>query len=208
MVSRFFGVRFGDSLWMGLGVILFMGVFFHERKVYDLATAFFFAVCLALMVRMDWAGYFVAFAFGCLNRETMVLLAMVFAVHYWGRMGRRLWVLVMLQQAFLFVGTRIALMAIFADAPGSMAWMRLGENLQWLFDHPFWLGVHWVVFVGVMWIVIRHESQFVREAGWVLMVALVGLYLVFGWVGEVRVFAEGWALMWVASSRFQVPGAK
>jgi hypothetical protein len=63
--------------------------FMSAGYVWDPATLFFWALLLWLMAEQRWRTYCVVFPLACLNRETTVLLAVVFACGFFGRMERR-----------------------------------------------------------------------------------------------------------------------
>lgn len=184
----------------GLGAIIFMGIFFYECKVYDLATAMFFALGLGLMVRRQWSDYFLIFVLGALNRETMVLMAGVFAVYGFRRMRGLFWMVTMGYQVYLFVALRVCLMVIFAEAPGAAFWFRLQENVAFMMEFPWLSVVHWAIFGWVFWICARkwHAAHPVLRDGLVVLTSvLMGFYFLFGWFFEVRVFAEVFPVIWV-----------
>jgi len=176
-----------------------MAIFSHERKVYDLATAAFFAFGLGLMARRAWLPFLIIFALGCINRETMILLVPVFAIHFFRQIPLSMWLIVLTAQLVIFVFVRTWLMIIFADNPGVPFWWRLEANLQLLAEshelamlHGFGIGLFaWIV--ALKW---GRLSAFVRDASLVLVPALIALYLLFGWIGEIRVFIEAFPIVW------------
>jgi hypothetical protein len=188
-----------EPLNRALAVIACMGVFYYECKVYDLASATFIAFGLGLMARRAWAWYFVVFALGSLNRETMALLSLVFAVHFWTRMSLRIWATIFLGQLIIFGVLRVWLTLMFASIPGVPYWLRLESNMLHFVQYP-WYGVfHWLGFGFVMSLSLRRWTSrpgFLRSAFIVLIPALTVLYLVFGWVGEIRVFVEAFPVLW------------
>ncbi len=62
--------------------------FMTAGHVWDPATLFFWALLLWLMAEQRWRTYCVVFPLACLNRETTVLLALVFACGFFGHMKR------------------------------------------------------------------------------------------------------------------------
>lgn len=200
MVSTIYPSPSVEPLRRSLAVIVFMALFFFECKVYDLASAAFFAFGLGLMARQEWDGYFLVFVLGCMNRETMALLPLVYAVHFWGKMSWRLWTVVLLYQGLLFGVVRVCLMILFSSSPGAAFWFRLSENVNIFLDRPWWGLVHWLLLGLVMWLCVRRwreQPRLMRSAFVVMMPVLMALYLVFGWIGEVRVFAEMYPVMWL-----------
>jgi len=181
-------------------VIVFAAVFFYECKVYDMASAMFMAICLGLMARRAWLVYGLMFALGCVNRETMVLLVGVFAIHYWGRLSWQEWLVLMGCQIFLFLTIRTGLMVIFASAGGAPFWLRPRENVLFFLQIPWLCGLHWLGVCFVLWSCLRRwqdKPRLLRSAFVVMASALMALYLFFGWAFEVRVFAELFPVVWL-----------
>jgi hypothetical protein len=68
---------------------------------------------------------------------------------------------------------------------------------------PFWTFVHWGIFAMLTWRCVRTWKMlppFVRLCAAMLFPFLMAFYLVLGWAFEVRVFAEGYAVMVLAVS--------
>ena len=182
-----------------LGVLVFMILFFLEGKPYDLSTAMFFAFGLASIVRGKWSSYFALFAFASVNRETSFLLAMVFGVYQFGRVGWKGWLLPFAYQAYLFLAIRVCLLTIFAANPGVTMMIRPLENLRDFVSSPIAAIVHWFGFAIVIRICLRRwkfAPETVKVAFAVMMPALMVMYLVLGWAFEVRVFAEVFPVVW------------
>lgn len=169
---------------------LFMILFFLECHAYDLATALIFALALAFLARGHLTAYYVLFPIGCLNRETMVLMTLVYVLHMYGRPG---WIRGTLLQLAAFILIRAGLVLVFAGVPGAPFWFRPIENLQWFARFPWLSLVHWSGVALVLWLCLRRWStkpRLLQQSFLVLAPALMVLYLAVGWAFEVRVFAE------------------
>lgn len=182
-----------DFIVAAAAVELFMILFFLEAKVYDLATALFFAVSLGLLASGKLIEYLMLFPFACLNRETSFLLTVIFVVYFYNRLALRDWSMGVGYQVLAFAIVRLSLMAIFADSPGMPFLFRLQENIA---DHLKYPGRSLLFLAGVLitvWLCARHwytKPLLLRTAFVVLAPALMALYLLFGWAFELRVFAE------------------
>lgn len=188
-----------EPLQRALAVMACMLLFFYECKVYDLSSAMFFAFGLGLLVRRAWLRYLLVFALGCLNRETIVLLTLVFAVHYWDRLDRKTWLTLLTLQLIIFVSLRLWLLTIFALSPGVPYWWRLTANLLIFQKDVKFMLWHLLGFGLVLSpCILRWQLQpiFIRQAFSLLLPALTVLYLIFGWVGELRVFIEAFPVIW------------
>lgn len=193
----------GQGLRAGAGVVAFMALFFIQAKPYDLAAALFVAAGLAAIGRQELSSYFALFAFACANRETAVLLTLVFVVYYFGQMGWKLYALSVGYQGLLWAAVRTCLVIIYAGSPGVDGLVRPVENLQVFVRHPGWSLVHWSVVGALIWLCVSRQQaagRLHRTAFWVMGPALLALYLVMGVAFEVRVFAEIWPVVWVMAA--------
>ena len=177
---------------LAIGVMLFL-LIMRSKHPYDVPTAMFFTWSLALLQRERFKAYAFLFPFICLNRETAILLPALFGVHFFSRMDRRSYLVLLIYQLAVYAGIRIELMWIFADNPGSEFLFRPRENLQFYADNPvatylFILFVATVLcLVAARW---RQAPPLMRTAFLIWTPVLSVLYLISGVSFEVRVFVE------------------
>jgi hypothetical protein len=186
-----------------------MGITWHSR-IYDVPSALFVALGLVWMWRRDWSGYGLIFALGSLNRETMILLGLVYAVHFTGKLDLRTWLWVGIYQLYLFVVIRAGVMVFYAEAPGAPLWFTLWDNVRWHMEQPWLAVLHWALIGCIIWLCLRKLEKaepLVRTAFMVWVPVLLGLYVTLGLMGEVRVFAEALPVI-ISSFRFQVSGVR
>jgi hypothetical protein len=190
-------------LMSAFATLVFMALFVVHCKIYDLSTAGFFALGLGYLVRGKLAAFHVLYPLACVNRETTFLLTLVFMAYYFRRMAfGRFWLAAGFQGA-AFLAIRMWLMWLFRDNPGVDAMIRPLENLQLFMLQPFWTFVHWGIFAMLTWRCVRtwrRMPPFLRLCAAMLFPFLMAFYLVLGWAFEVRVFAEGYAVMVLAVS--------
>lgn len=192
-----------EFIFAAAAVELFMLLFFLECKVYDLASALFFAVALGMLARGKLNEYYLLFPLACLNRETSFLLIAVFAVYFYKRLPWLDWVQDIGYQALAFMIIRLWLTAAFADNAGMPFLFRLQENVA---DHLQYGGQTLVLIAGVLitiWLCALHwhaKPEILRTAFIVLGSALMAMYLLFGWAFEIRVFAELYPVAFVLAT--------
>jgi hypothetical protein len=182
-----------------LGAIAFLILFFWECKIYDLSSAMFTAFGLGLISRGKLDHYFAVFALASLNRETAFLLAIIFAVYCFGKIGRKGWFLSVGFQAYLFLAIRLCVAVIVAGNAGSIAWIRPLENLHLFIDAPVMAIVHWLAFAWLVWFYFRRWDfmpRMIKISFAVMMPALIALYLVSGYAFEIRAFVEAFPVVW------------
>jgi hypothetical protein len=188
-----------DFLVAFAAVEIFMLLFIGHRKVYDLATAAFFAACIGLMARGHLWKYLGMFALANFNRETSFLLAGVFLVYFFGQLPWRKYLVLAGSQVLLILAIRLIIVTIYADAPGVDMLVRPIENLQVFVGMPVFAIVHWAGFVTVIWLCARrwrNTPRILQVAILVMMSSLMLMYLILGYAFEIRVFAEVYPVVW------------
>ena len=181
---------FGDVV--SLATLLTLGLGFeYVTYIYDFATVFLFTLGLLLMVRQRWGLFVVVFAVACLNKETAVLLTVVFAIHFFPRKNiarRQFWVLLSAQVG-IWVVSRIALAWAFHTSPGGTVELHLSDNLGLLNHrsvHIAMLLVATAALVRYRW---REKPKFLRDALWIAAL-LAPLVVFLGLLDELRAWYE------------------
>lgn len=196
-----------DFIIAVMAVEVFLAVFFIENKVYDLSTAMIFAFSLGMLARGKFGGFYMLYPVGCLNRETMFLLSLFFAAHYFWKMEVIRYSLGLAYQGSVFFGFRMMIMKIFEGNPGQTVYFQAWTVVERYLQHPLTsLGL--AVLVAATWFFVarrwREKPAFLRSALVVLLPLQVFLHLALGAPYEIRVFAEIfpvlWALMFIRKS--------
>ena len=172
--------------------VLVLPVFFKRgtHLIYDFPSLFFFSLGLYLLHRCNWRWYYLVLLVGGLNKETMVLLTVVFAFGFYSKMPRRDFVFHVLAQLSIFGVTRIVLGLLFSASLGGVVELHLWENVR-LYLRPYWYGAVWDI-VGVFLLVgyrFKEKPQFLRRS-LVIAAPLMALFFVFGGYGEIRALYE------------------
>jgi hypothetical protein len=173
-----------------VGTYLFI---LSDGKVYDLATAGFFALSLGLLERRKLLPYFILFPLITLNRETSFLLILFFAVFFWRKLPLSHYLLGLAYQAGIFGAIRILLSSALADRPGLPFWIRPLEIFAEYSARP--LASFSLIFCAlfIIYILSRNwekKPAFLRIALLTMGPALLLLHLIAGMAFELRVFAE------------------
>lgn len=200
-VGLFYGIKYllppSDELRVSLiaftGVEIFMQAFFLNAKPYDLSTAMFFAFCLGFLARNNFKAFYGLFLMGCLNRETMFLLTIFFAIWFLKKMNIDSWILGMGFQSSIFVGVRLMLMKIFEENPGTAFHFNPWKLLSDYWQYSAWTLSMLAVLGLVCWLIALHwkrKPAFLRCALVIIFPLLMVLHILFGWAFEIRVFAE------------------
>jgi len=189
-----------EFVWASLGVETFMLVFFHFAKAYDLSTAMFVSFALGLLAREKFKAFYALYGVSCLNRETMFLITIFFAVYYFWKMDVVSYLIGLGFQGVFLVGTRVLLVRLYADNGGEPFWLQSLRVLQDYWSQP----IQSLVLIGLCvlagyfaarrW---RQKPAFLRWALIVILPLQVVLHLALGMAFEIRVFAEVFPVVWV-----------
>jgi hypothetical protein len=173
----------------------------YVNYVYDLPTLFLFTLGLALMLRRQWRAFLLVYALACLNKETTILLTLVFVIHFlhdaW--LDRACFVRLVLLQLGLFVAVKLALSWVFRANPGAFVELHLlDHNLDvlksFLLKPSFaaeapWFGVLLLTFY--QW---PGKPSFLKHALWIV-VPIVAAMPLWGVLGELRVYYEAFPIV-------------
>jgi len=180
--------------WFVLVMVLTLFVLAsYPKHTYDIPTGMFFTLALALIQRRHLQLHAWLFPFICLNRETAILLTLLFALYFYRRLDRRLYWFHLIYQALVYLSIRIALMIAFADTPGHPLVFRLLENLERYTRGPFATQIFLLFLVALTFILAtkwQRAPALMQTSFLVFTPLLVALYFCFGWSFEVRVFIE------------------
>jgi len=172
--------------------------FKYWSYLYDFPTLAFFTLGLALMIRRRWTAFLVLFPFACLNKETTILLALVFFIHFrpsTGRMSRALFVRLLSAQLIVYALIKAGLYLAFKDNPGSMVQMQLTyHNLRLFAPYSLTTFFGWVFLILLVARGWRQSHQFLRDALWVLPV-LIAVTMFFGFLDELRDYYEAYPVV-------------
>lgn len=146
--------------------------------------------------------YLCVFVVATLNRETTILVTVIFAVCLFGRLPWKIWRWWIALQVIVFGVIQMAIRVHYADAPGSSIWLRPVENTQLYAEHPIhaWIDASIFAVLGLLifrnW---RHKPIFLRTAFLVSAPLFVTLFIVAGYAFEYRTFGEIFPLALILS---------
>jgi hypothetical protein len=173
--------------------------FRYYSYVYDFPTLCLFTLGLAFLVRARWTAFMVLYPFACLNKETTLLLTLLF-VAYEGRNGRispSLFRRLLVVQLGMYGLIKLGLTAVFRGNPGGVTEFQLLHNLELVvFPYSYsistaftTLGVALMLFYG--W---ARKPEHLKKGFWILPV-LLGLTFFLGYLDELRDYYEAYPII-------------
>jgi len=119
-----------------LGMVLVMPVFFdYGVYMYDFSHLLLFTAGLLTLYKKQWLAYFIIFTLALLNKETAIMLTLIFALVYYSELPRKQFMRLLAMQIMIFLIIKISLYFIFIDNPGMVAEWHLKWNIVYLI-HP------------------------------------------------------------------------
>lgn len=165
-----------------------MLLFAPAAYVYDLPTLALFTWCLVWIQRGNYKAYLITFALTTLSKETGLLLIPI----YWLHSDRsREAVERSGEQLGIWGIGRVILLWTYRYNGGGLFELHIQDMIYWASLPSLW------AFVGLLLIAVSlavwgwsHKPLFLRQAVLSTLPAFLGLYVFFGYPGELRVFLE------------------
>lgn len=187
---------FGDVV--SLVALLGLPPFFQNYSyLYDFPTLFLFTLSLALMVRARWRLFLPVFVITCLNKETAILLTLIFTIHFFNKekLDRSLFGRLLLYQLAVFLLIKGALFLIFENNPGSFVEFHfVNHNLLRLEPYPLSTVLTWIAVATLIFYKWYDKPDFLRHGSWIIA-PLFFLTLLFGYVDELRDYYEAYPIV-------------
>lgn len=178
--------------WVSAAALPLMIPMFLAGYIYDFPMLFLFTLGLAMLLHRLWFAYLGVFVLASLNKETSILLVVVFAFHYWRSLERLIFYRLLGAQLIPFIAVKLGLAWIFRANPGGMFEYHLPDQLRAIQSMPgvaLFLGL---ILCGLGVLIARRWPEQPLFLGHALLIAIpLGiLYLFFSMPFELRVFYE------------------
>jgi hypothetical protein len=170
---------------------------FFYGYIYDFTTLFLSTLGLGLLVRAHWRAFLLIFLLACVNKETAILLTVIYAVQLWRspRLSRALYWGLLAAQAAIYAILRAIVTWAFRDNAGSLVEFNLVKHLVAYVRVPLVAVLSALVIALILFLMFyrwREKPRFLLRST-LIIVPLFGLYLFFGWAYEFRTFYEIYA---------------
>ena len=164
----------------------------YSNYIYDFPTLFLFTLGLLLLKQRNWKFFLILFFIACLNKETIILLTLIFAIHFYkdAEVSRKLYYQLLGAQLILFAAIKILLYILFVNNPGGFVEFHLIDRNYLLFN-----GYSLTTFTILLIIILSifsswsEKPKFLRDALWIAIPLLI-LTLFLGFFDELRDYYE------------------
>jgi hypothetical protein len=190
---------------------VFFGPF--SRQIYDFTTLWSFTLGLALMTGGQWTAYLVLFAIATVNKETTILLTLVFAVHFLlrGRLPFNRALVLFAAQVDIFLVIRGAISYAFRTNPGEVVEINWENHNKVVLLEPSLMSKRLPLLAAAAafgawgW---RGKSPLLRDAIATLAPVLLVMGVTVGQVDEIRAYYEFYpiVIVLVADSVCRIAG--
>ena len=164
----------------------------YSNYIYDFSSLFLFTLGLLLLRQKKWRYFLILFFISCFNKETVILLTMIFAIHFYkdAEISRKLYYQLIAAQLMIFAAIKILLYILFMNNPGGFVEFHLIDRNYLLFN-----GYSLTTFVVLLIIFLsifskwNEKPKFLKDALWIAVPLLI-LTLFFGFFDELRDYYE------------------
>ncbi len=188
---------YDSPLWFAnlISILLLFALpamFQYYSYVYDFSTLFIFTSGLLFLKQRNWRYLLILFFIACFNKETIILLTLIFAIHFYKdeRISRKLYFQIIAVQLIIFTAVKILLYILFIYNPGSLVEFHLIDRNYLIFN-----GYSLSTFVVLLIIFLtlfskwNEKPKFLKDAMWIA-VPLIFLTFLLGFFDELRDYYE------------------
>ncbi len=164
----------------------------YSNYVYDFPALFLFTLGLLFLRQRKWNRFLILFLIASFNKETIILLTMIFAIHFYNdnEIKKKFFYQFIAVQFAIFGLIKILLFILFFDNPGGFVEFHLIDRNYLLFN-----GYSLTTFVVLLIIVLsifsrwNEKPKFLKDSLWIGVPLLI-LTLLFGFFDELRDYYE------------------
>jgi len=196
---KLFDEIYSSPLWfknvISIIVLLVIPAMFqpiYSNYVYDFPALFLFTLGLLFLKQQSWKNYLLLFLIACFNKETTILLTMIFAIHFYNHqnISKKFYYQLIAVQLAVFGLIKIFLLILFFGNPGGFVEFHLIDR-NYLLLNGYSLTTIVVLMVLILSVFSNWDAKpkFLRDSLWIGIPLLI-LTLLFGFFDELRDYYE------------------
>jgi len=165
-------------------------MFQYTSFLYDFPTLFLYTLGLIFLYKQDWKKFLILYPIACLNKETTILLTLIFFIYYRPRLRTDYFYKLLFIQITIFVIIKVLLFVLFSSNPGSFVEFHLVDHNLGLFS-GYDLPLAFTLFGLILLIYYKwvEKPLYLKITLWAL-VPLMILTLFLGYLDELRDYYE------------------
>lgn len=167
-------------------------MFQYYSYVYDFPTLFLFTLGLVFLKQKNWGYFLTLFFIACFNKETIILLTLIFTIHYYNdsSISKKVYTQIILAQIFIFILVKMLLYFIFLNNAGGFVEFHLIDR-NYLVFNGYLLSTYimlLIIFLGIFsrW---NEKPRFLKDSIWIA-IPLIILTFFLGFFDELRDYYE------------------
>jgi hypothetical protein len=179
------------------GLLLFSS---YPLYVYDFTALFLFTLALSYMYEERWTSLLIVYSLTCLNKETGIVVPLLFALTYKERIRESgKYRALLCSYILIFTVIRSVLTIVYWDNPGSVIKNRVYPNILFLRLYPALMtspladSMILMLYVSALW-GYKVKPALLRESVWIPAILLALMFL-FGNLGEWRNLYEAYPIL-------------
>ncbi|MCH7964802.1 MAG: hypothetical protein IH852_12790 [Bacteroidetes bacterium] len=194
-VRHLFILFYNTSSWFAdsVSVLALLGLpamFQYTSFIYDFPLLLLYTLGLIFLYKQGWKKFLIIFLVGCINKETTILLTLVFYIFYKSGLNKELFNKLLVAQLATFILVKSLLYFVFKNNPGTFIEFHLiDHNLRLLTGYDLTLAA---TVLGLVLLVLykwNEKPKFLKTSLWML-IPLVILTLLLGYLDELRDYYE------------------
>lgn len=194
-VRKYFTMFYHAPPWFAgsVSVLALLGLppmFQYTSFLYDFPLLFLYTLGLIFLFRQDWKNFMLFFLIGCFNKETTILLTLIFYIYYRKKLNREIFNKLIAAQLAVFIVVKSLLFIVFKNNPGTFVEFHLiDHNLRLLTGYDLTLAVSLLGIILLVFYKWKEKPEYIKISLWAF-VPLIALTLFLGYIDELRDYYE------------------
>jgi hypothetical protein len=194
-VRYLFILFYNTSSWFAdsVSVLALLGLptmFQYTSFIYDFPLLLLYTLGLIFLYKQDWKKFLIIFLIGCINKETTILLTLLFYIYYKRDLKKELFNKLLIAQFSIFIVVKSSLYFIFKNNPGTFIEFHLiDHNLRLLTGYDLTLAAAVLGLILLVFYKWNEKPKFLKTSLW-MFIPLVILTLFLGFLDELRDYYE------------------
>lgn len=175
-------------------LLLFLSMPFtaHFGYIYDIPQLFLFTTSLWLLYRQKWGWYLFLFLLTTLNKETSILLTLLYIFYFYPRLEKKHFIKILFWQLFIYFVLRSFLLITYRQNPGYIVYLAYLRHIEQYKTQPILLMITIFFFASIYALIRKNwkaKSPFLKTAT-IIPLLMILLFFIGGMPMEFRVFLE------------------
>ena len=194
-IRYLFTLFYNTSSWVAdsVSVLALLGLptmFQYTSFIYDFPLLFLYTLGLIFLYKQDWSKFLIIFLVGCINKETTILLTLIFYIFYKSGLEKELFNKLLIAQFAIFILVKSVLYFVFNNNPGTFIEFHLiDHNLRLLTGYDLTLAAAVLGLVLLVFYKWNEKPDYLITSLW-MFVPLVVLTFFLGYLDELRDYYE------------------